>query len=122
MKADAMTEMTIFDKILEREIPASIVYEDDYVLAFKDIHPQASVHVVVIPKKRAKDFAEVAAQWLPTEVGAFWRSIGAVAQSLGLQKDGFRVVFNNGMNAGQTVAYIHAHILAGEPLGGFGAS
>jgi histidine triad (HIT) family protein len=110
---------TIFDKILSREIPAAIVYEDDNVLAFKDINPQAKIHVLVIPKRRATSLHDMATM-PPTHIGEFMAAISKVADHLGLVTDGYRVVFNTGKNAGQTVFYVHAHILGGEPLSTFG--
>lgn len=111
---------TIFDKILAREIPAAIVYEDDHVLAFKDINPQAKVHVLVIPKRRAASLHDMAAM-PPAHIGEFVTAISKVATHLGLATDGYRVVFNTGRDAGQTVFYVHAHILGGEPLSTFGS-
>ena len=111
---------TIFDKILAREIPAAIVYEDDTVLAFKDINPQAKVHVLVIPKRRATSLHDMASQ-PAAHVGEFVAAISKVAEHLGLAANGYRVVFNTGRDAGQTVFYVHAHILGGEPLSTFGS-
>ncbi len=112
---------TIFDKILAREIPASIVYEDDDVLAFKDLHPQAKIHVLVIPKRRATSLHDLKDQ-PAANVGAFMIAVAKVAGHLGLAHDrsGYRVVLNTGPHSGQTVFYVHAHILGGEPLGSFG--
>ena len=110
-----MSENTIFDKILRREIPAQIVHEDEAVLAFRDIQPQAPVHVLVIPKKKLSHFSDLASA--PAEdVAAFFSSIAKVAQQLGLEKNGYRVVINNGRDAQQSVEYIHAHILGGRAL------
>ena len=108
---------TIFDKILAKKIPANIVYEDEHVLAFKDIHPQAKIHVLVIPKKKAKSLTEIR-DWSPTEVGILFKAVAKVAHELGISDRGYRVVLNTGKEGGQTVDYIHAHILGGEPLGG----
>ncbi|MCX6107458.1 MAG: histidine triad nucleotide-binding protein [Proteobacteria bacterium] len=110
-----MTEATIFDKILHREIPAQIVFEDDSVLAFRDVHPQAPTHVLVIPKKKLARFSELATA-PAADVAAFFSSIARVASHLGLEKDGYRVVINNGRDAQQSVEYIHAHILGGRAL------
>ncbi len=110
-----MAQETIFEKILKKEISAAVVYEDDHVLAFKDIHPQAPVHVLVIPKTKAKNFSEMS-RWAPNDTGEFVNRIGIVAEKLGLERQGYRVVFNCGEYGGQTVDYIHAHILGGKPL------
>ncbi len=106
---------TIFDKIIAKEIPAKIVYEDDWVLAFHDVNPQAPVHVLVIPKKKVRGFAEFTSQDA-VDVGNYMLRIAKVAKQLGLDADGYRVVFNNGRNGQQTVDYIHAHILGGRQL------
>jgi len=110
-----MSGDTVFEKILRREISAAIVFEDECVLAFKDISPQAPSHVLVIPKKKAKHFTEMG-EWASKDVGDFITRIAKVAMKLNLDKDGYRVVFNCGQNGGQTVEYIHAHILGGKPL------
>lgn len=110
-----MSSDTIFEKILKHEVPASVVFEDDYVMAFKDICPHAPVHVLVIPKKKARNFSEMG-DWNSKDIGDFVARIAVVAKKLNLDKDGYRVVFNCGQNGGQTVDYIHAHILGGKPL------
>lgn len=115
-RGKAMTD-TIFDKILAKKIPADIVFEDDCVLAFKDIHPQASVHVLVIPKRKASSLNDIS-RWPAEEAGHFLQRVGLVAQKLGLSKSGFRVVMNTGSDGGQTVDYLHAHILGGQSLNG----
>ncbi|MET4698416.1 histidine triad (HIT) family protein [Constrictibacter sp. MBR-5] len=107
----------IFAKILRGEIPCKKVYEDDHVLAFDDIAPQAPVHVLVIPKGpyvHWDDFSEKASD---AELAAFSRAIGAVARARGLGPDGFRVIANNGGNAHQEVPHLHMHVLGGRPLG-----
>lgn len=110
-----MSSDSIFDKILRKEIPAQVVYEDDWVLAFRDIAPQAPVHVLVIPKRKLAGFAE-----LPTEethaVGEYFQRVARVAKELGLENDGYRIVLNHGPHAQQSVPYIHAHIIGGRQL------
>ena len=108
---------TIFDKILRREIPASIVYEDDDVLAFKDIAPQARIHVLVLPKKKAKNLSELQ-QWDSRLVGAFFQKVAMIADKIGVSNSGYRTVLNTGADGGQSVDYMHAHILGGESLSG----
>lgn len=110
-----MSQDTIFDKILKKEIPAKIIYEDDDVLAFHDIQPKAPIHVLVIPKVKIKSFAEVRKQEAVTS-GKFINKISVIADFLGLEKAGYRVVFNCGENGGQTVDYIHAHIMGGKKM------
>lgn len=107
--------MTIFSKIINKEIPATIVYEDDVCLAFKDIQPQAPVHVLLIPKK----FIESMAKVTPEDekiLGHMMMKVSAIAESLGLSKDGYRVVVNTNQNGGQSVYHLHIHILGGRAL------
>lgn len=106
---------TIFDKILKKEIPSECVYEDDSVYAFKDINPKAPIHVLVIPKAKTNRFSDL--EDLDSEfVGNFIQKVATVARELGLKEEGYRVIFNNGLNGGQEVEYIHAHILGGKRL------
>lgn len=102
---------TIFERIIAREIPADIVYEDDRMIAFRDIAPQAPVHLLVVPK--TADYPDVAA--LAAADPQLLAEIVAVAKKLAEQfADGdYRLVFNSGENAGQTVFHVHAHVLAG---------
>ncbi len=106
---------TVFDRILKEEIPSAKVYEDDEVLAFKDINPQAPVHILVIPKKRIARFADLG-EWSDEETGRFMKRIARVADSLGLSEKGYRIIINNGEDGGQEVDYLHAHILGGKRL------
>ena len=110
-----MSATTIFDKILNKEIPVQSVYEDEYVLAFRDIQPQAPVHVLVIPKKRWERFSEFK-DADPLAVGEFFTRIATVASALGLDTNGYRIVLNNGRDGQQSVDYVHAHILGGRSL------
>jgi histidine triad (HIT) family protein len=110
-----MTGMTIFDKILRKEIPADVVHEDEWVLAFRDVNPQAPVHVLVIPKRRVERFAHLG-QHGAAEVGEFFQRVAAVATKLKLDEPGYRVVVNNGRDGNQTVEYLHAHIIGGRRL------
>ena len=105
---------TIFDKIISRQIPADIVYEDDLCLAFRDVNPQAPVHIVVIPKVHSSDIAQLGAQD-PALAGELIAAISTLAAQEGLEQ-GFRVVFNTGSDGGQTVGHVHAHVLAGRSL------
>lgn len=110
---------TLFERIIAREIPADIVYETDSVLAFRDIAPQAQVHVLVVPKSRYRTVAELAA----ADPGLLAEVIAAaakVAERESIADSGYRLVFNTGAHAGQTVFHVHAHVLGGEPLGHFG--
>jgi histidine triad (HIT) family protein len=111
-----VSEKTIFDKILAREIPAKVAFENEHVLAFHDIQPQAPVHVLVIPKIKVARFSDLPAQ-SATDTGLFFQQVARVAEHLGLTHDGYRVVVNCGKNGQQTVEYIHAHILGGRMMG-----
>jgi len=106
---------TIFDRIISGEIPVEAVYENDDVLAFNDLNPQAPVHVLVIPKKRLSRFSELSARPVD-ETGSFFKAVSAVASSLNLDEAGYRIVINNGSDGGQEVEYLHAHILGGRKL------
>jgi histidine triad (HIT) family protein len=111
---------TLFEKIIAREVPADIVLETERTLAFRDINPQAAVHVLVVPKTRYRNVAEVAAAdpQLLADVVAAARQ---VAEQEGIAESGYRVVFNSEGDAGQTVFHVHAHVLGGEQLGFFGS-
>jgi histidine triad (HIT) family protein len=111
-----MAEQTIFDRILAKEIPSDAVYEDEQIYAFRDINPQAPVHVLVIPRTRLQSFADLKNAEVET-VASFMQGVSRVAEKLGLEAGGYRVVFNTGADALQTVPYIHAHILGGRKLG-----
>lgn len=110
-----MDNETIFDKIIKKEIPANIVYEDHDVLAFNDINPQAPTHVLVIPKKKVVKFSELKDHAIE-DVGVFFKKVSQVANQLGLDDNGYRIVLNCGKDGQQTVDYIHAHILGGRQL------
>ena len=106
---------TLFEKIIAREIPASIVYEDDLVLAFHDIKPAAPRHVLIIPKKPIPRIAEAT----PDDhkvLGHLLLKAAEVAKQLGLTESGFRLVFNNGPDAGEAVPHLHLHIIGGRRL------
>ncbi len=106
---------TIFGKIVRREIPADIVYEDDQVLAFRDVSPQAPVHVLVIPKKPLVNLLDATPEHTLL-LGQLMQAAAHVARTLGLDGDGFRVVVNVGRDGGQTVDHLHLHVLGGRPL------
>lgn len=106
--------MTIFSKIIQREIPADIVYEDELCLAFRDVNPQAPVHVLVIPKKPVASLNEL----MPEDsalAGHLMMVVPQVAARLGLD-GGYRTVVNTGAHGGQTVFHLHIHILGGRHL------
>src|SRR5271170_65627 len=105
---------TLFSKIIAREIPARIAYEDDLCLAFHDVNPQAPVHILVIPKK---EIPRVAATTVADEplLGHLIHIAQTVAKQEGLEETGFRLVINNGRDGGETVPHLHVHVLGGRP-------
>ena len=105
---------TLFAKIIAREIPADIVYEDDLCLAFRDINPQAPTHVLVIPKKEIPRLAD-AQEEDQALLGHLLLAAGKIARQLGVE-DAFRLAVNNGAQAGQSVFHLHLHLLAGRPF------
>lgn len=105
---------TIFRKIIAKQIPADIVYEDDQCLAFRDIRPQAPVHVLLIPKREIESVNQITAGDAEL-LGSLWAKIPSLASQLGLA-NGYRVVVNCGPDGGQTVDHIHFHILGGRQL------
>ena len=113
---------TLFGKIIRREIPADIVYEDDDVLGFRDIAPQAPVHVLFIPKNEAIPTLDDLQPGHAALVGKLVLAAAEYARREGLAQKGYRVVMNCREDAGQTVFHIHLHLLAGAPLGHFGAA
>ncbi len=106
---------TLFEKIIAREVPANIVYEDDKVLAFRDIKPQAPVHVLMIPKKPIPRIAEATPEDHQV-LGHLLLKAAEVARQLGVQQSGFRLVFNNGPDAGEAVPHLHCHIIGGRRM------
>ncbi|MGA2750496.1 MAG: histidine triad nucleotide-binding protein [Verrucomicrobiota bacterium] len=105
----------IFQKIIDREIPAAIVFEDDLVLAFRDNNPKAPVHVLIVPKKNIPRLADAQ----PDDhklLGHMLLKAAAIAAQLGLAKTGYRLVINNGPDAGESVPHLHCHILGGRAL------
>ena len=107
--------MTLFEKIIAREIPADIVYEDDLVIAFNDINPKAPTHVLIIPKKPIPRIAEAEPEDHQV-LGHLLLKAREVAGELGLHEKGVRLVFNNGADAGETVPHLHLHILGGREM------
>jgi len=110
-----MNSKTVFQRIIDREIPADIVYEDADCLAFRDINPQAPVHILLIPKKPIADIESLSEEDEGL-MGRLLLAVQRIAAALGLSK-GFRLVLNNGRDAGQEVRHLHFHLLAGRPFG-----
>ena len=109
-----MSEKTIFKRIIDREIPANILYEDEHCLAFHDIDARAPTHVLVIPKKEIASVDAIGEEDQAL-LGHLWAVIPRLAGQLGL-KDGYRVVVNCGRNAGQSVDHLHFHLLGGRRM------
>lgn len=110
-----MTQLTIFERILEGSIPARKVYEDAHTLAFHDISPQAPVHLLVIPKTKITNVATASEEHAIT-LGRVLLAAQKAAALLGIAESGYRLVFNNGPDGGQSVDYLHCHVLGGRPL------
>jgi histidine triad (HIT) family protein len=106
---------TLFEKIIAREVPAVIIYEDDLVVAFRDIKPQAPTHVLIVPRKPITRIAEATPEDQRV-LGHLLLKAAEVADKLGLTQSGFRLVFNNGPDAGEAVPHLHCHILGGRPM------
>jgi diadenosine tetraphosphate (Ap4A) HIT family hydrolase len=110
-------EGNIFARILRGEIPSKKVYEDDHVLAFHDINPLAPTHILVIPKGPYVSWDDFSEKARDEEIAAFVRAVGKIARDEGLVAQGYRLLANVGMNSGQEVPHLHAHIFGGRPLG-----
>jgi histidine triad (HIT) family protein len=108
------TRETIFSKIIRREVPAEIVYEDDLALAFKDVRPQAPVHILVIPKQPIAQLSDAESKDHAL-MGHLLLTAKRVAEKVGLT-NGYRIVINNGEDGGQTVYHLHLHILGGRHM------
>ncbi len=109
-------EDCIFCKIIKREIPANIVYEDNEIIAFKDIQPAAPIHILVIPKKHIPSLVELTKED-EVIVGKIYTIINKIAEEQGVKEKGYRVIVNCGKDGGQEVGHLHFHLLAGKPLG-----
>jgi len=110
-------EGNIFARILRGELPSKKVYEDDHVLAFRDINPLAPVHILVIPKGAYVSWDDFSEKGSDAELAAFTRAVGRIARDEGLVAEGYRILANIGRRAGQEVPHLHMHIFGGQPLG-----
>ena len=113
----AYDENNIFARILRGDIPCDKFYEDEYALAFNDIHPKAPVHVLVIPKGAYTDLQDFGTRATAEEITGFYRAVSRISKDLGLEEPGFRAIINTGVNGGQEVPHFHVHILGGRALG-----
>ena len=109
-------EDCIFCKIAKKEIPASIVYEDNEIIAFKDVNPQAPIHILVIPKKHISSLIELKAED-ELLIGRIYTTINKIVEKEGIKEKGFRVIVNCGEDGGQEVKHLHFHVLGGKKLG-----
>jgi len=107
--------MTVFEKIIAKEIPAKLAFEDDEVVAIHDINPKAPVHVLVVPKRMIPRIAEAEPNDGPL-LGRLLLTATKVAADLGLDRTGYRLVINNGRNGGETIPHLHIHVLGGRPM------
>ncbi len=110
-------DSNIFAKIIRGEIPCDKVYEDDHVLAFRDINPQTPTHILVVPKGAYVSFADFSRNASPDEIAAFVRATGKVASEAGLDDPGYRILANHGADAHQEVPHFHLHLFGGKDLG-----
>ena len=110
-------ENNIFAKILRKEIPCDKVYEDEFSLFFNDINPQAKIHVLGIPKMQFLDFGDFVKNAEQIAIQSFFKNIQIVINKLGIEKNGYRLISNSGIDGGQEVPHFHVHILAGEKIG-----
>lgn len=110
---------TLFEKIIQGELPAEKVYEDEKILAIKDKFPKAPVHLLIIPKEPIPDLQSVTSEQLPI-IGDIFRVAQKLAEEFDVVKTGYRVLVNMGPFAGQTVHHLHFHLLGGKPLGAMG--
>ncbi|TBR14425.1 MAG: histidine triad nucleotide-binding protein [Lysobacter sp.] len=116
-----MTDTTIFGKIIRREIPADIVFEDEHLIAFRDIAPSAPVHVLFVPKTPIATLDAACGEHAEL-LGRLMLAAADYARRAGFSEPGYRVVVNCNGDGGQTVFQLHLHLLAGAPLGGFGVA
>jgi histidine triad (HIT) family protein len=107
---------TIFSKIIRKEIPADIVFESDTILAFKDINPQAPVHIIIIPKEPISYTTEIDGKKHASLLGELFDTANKIAKEQGIDKNGFRLVINCGKNGGQEVPHLHMHLLGGRKM------
>lgn len=113
----AYDDNNIFARILRGEIPCNKVFEDEHVLAFRDVNPQTKVHILVIPKGAYVSMDDFAGKASAAEITALMRAVGRIAADNGLAPAGYRILVNNGADANQEVPHLHIHMFAGQPLG-----
>ncbi len=114
-----MAEKTIFQKIIDKDLPADIVHEDDLCLAFRDIDPKAPVHLLVVPRKHIESVAELTEDEAPI-AGHLVSVANRLAREAGISEKGYRLVVNCGPDGGQVVPHLHLHLLGGRQMGKLG--
>lgn len=117
-RKDMYDKENIFAKIIRKEVPCEIIFEDEHVIAFNDLQPAAPVHVLVLPKGQYISFDDFSVVADAEVVGHFFATIRNIACDLNLDKTGYRLIMNHGSDASQTIPHFHVHILGGEKLGG----
>lgn len=110
------SELTLFERIMAGEVPADVVHETERTIAIRDINPQAPTHVLVVPRKRYRNAAELAAAD-PKLLAELIEVAAGIAEREGIAESGYRLLFNTNADAGQTIFHVHLHLLGGEPLG-----
>lgn len=115
MQYDSGMADSIFTKIIKREIPANIIYENEAVIAFADIHPQAPVHVLIVPKKHIENVGAAKSED-QSLLGALLLAATEIARTLNIDESGYRLVINKGPDAGESVPHLHLHLLGGREL------
>ena len=110
-------DSNVFARILRGELPSNQVYEDEHALAFNDIRPLATIHILVIPKGAYVSWDDFSERGSDEEIAAFVRAVGRIARDQGLVAPGYRLLANVGVNSGQEVPHLHVHIFGGQPLG-----
>jgi len=106
----------VFAKILRKEIPATVIFESEHVLAFEDIHPIKPVHVLVIPKGNYRSILDFSEKATDAEITGLIRALATIAKKMKIDKDGFSIMTNSGHDGGQTVPHLHFHLLGGEKV------
>lgn len=114
-RSATMSDKTLFERIRDREVPATIVHEDEHCLAFRDIAPQAPVHILVVPRK-AITRIETAATTDREVLGHLLLAAARIARTEGISESGYRLVINNGADGGEAVPHLHVHLLGGRKL------
>jgi len=109
-------ENNVFAKILRKEIPATVVFESEHVLAFEDIQPIKPVHILVIPKGNYRSILDFSEKATDAEISALIRALGTIAKKMNIAQSGFSIMNNSGHNGGQTVPHLHFHLLGGEKV------